>query len=95
MQRSTATELYRELNEPAAFQALQQRLLALVIARHGPLHPLVLGAQVKAAEAAYRAGDLAGAATSLGRAAEAVPLLRLAVAGHARSAQHEFVHRRA
>lgn len=53
----TAADVYRELGEDAAYEALQQRQLALVMQHHGPLHENVLDGQLEAALRAYARGD--------------------------------------
>lgn len=55
----TAADIYRELGEQGAYQALQQRQLALVRDRFGPLHDNILTAGLEAATQAYQAGDQA------------------------------------
>ena len=55
----TAADIYRELGEDAAYEALQQRQLALVLQHFGPLHGNVLHGQLEAATRAYRRGNLA------------------------------------
>ncbi|GCL62442.1 serine/threonine-protein kinase [Pseudaquabacterium pictum] len=55
----TAADVYRELGEDDAYEALQQRQLALVLQRHGPLHDNVLNGQLEAATRAYLRGSLA------------------------------------
>jgi len=55
----TAADVYRELGEDAAYEALQQRQLALVLQHYGPLHPNVLDGQLEAAIRAYGRGDQA------------------------------------
>ena len=54
----TAADVYRELGEDEAYEALQQRQLALVIDRYGPLHDNVLNGQLEAAIRAYHRGKL-------------------------------------
>ena len=56
----TAADVYRELGEDTAYEALQQRQLDLVLQRFGPLHPNVLDGQLEAALRAYNRGDHAG-----------------------------------
>jgi serine/threonine-protein kinase len=53
----TAADVYRELGEDAAYEALQQRQLALVLQHFGPLHDNVLNGQLEAAVRAYGRGD--------------------------------------
>ena len=55
----TAADIYRELGEDDAYEALQQRQLALVLQHFGPLHDNVLNGQLEAATRAYRRGSLA------------------------------------
>ena len=55
----TAADIYRELGEDEAYEQLQQRQLALVRERFGPLHPNVIDGQIEAAVRAYQRGDLA------------------------------------
>lgn len=66
----TAADIYRELGEDAAYEALQQRQLALVLQHHGPLHPNVLEGQLEAAMRAYSRGDLAACRQQLAVADE-------------------------
>ena len=54
----TAADVYRELGEDEAYEALQRRQLALVIDRYGPLHDNVLNGQLEAAVRAYHRGKL-------------------------------------
>ncbi len=56
----TAADIYRELGEDEAYEALQARQLALVRERFGPLHDNVLDAELEAALRAYQRGDMAG-----------------------------------
>lgn len=55
----TAADIYRELGEDAAHQALRARQLALVRQHHGPLHEQLLDAGLEAALQAYQRGELA------------------------------------
>jgi serine/threonine-protein kinase len=68
----TAADIYRELGEDAAYEALQQRQLALVLQRHGPLHPNVLDNQLEAALRAYERGDHAACRARLATADDAI-----------------------
>lgn len=54
----TAADVYRELDEMVAYQSLQERQLALVVQRYGPLHANVLDALHEAATLAHDRGDL-------------------------------------
>jgi serine/threonine-protein kinase len=54
----TAADVYRELDELVAYQSLQERQLALVVQRYGPLHPNVLDALHETAIFAHERGDL-------------------------------------
>jgi serine/threonine-protein kinase len=54
----TAADVYRELDELVAYQSLQERQLALVVQRYGPLHANVLDALHEAATLAHERGDL-------------------------------------
>ncbi len=54
----TAADVYRELDELVAYQSLQERQLALVVQRHGPLHANVLDALHEAATIAHERGQL-------------------------------------
>jgi len=53
----TAADIYRELGEDAAYDALQARHRALLQVRHGPLHPQVLAARIEAAAVAHDRGQ--------------------------------------
>jgi serine/threonine-protein kinase len=53
----TAADIYRELDEPQAYRALQSRQLALVVARHGPLHDNVLTDLLESANLLLDRGD--------------------------------------
>ncbi len=64
----TAADIYRELGEDAAYEALQQRQLALVRERFGPLHHNVLEGEIEAAFRAYTRGDLATCRSLLAQA---------------------------
>lgn len=54
----TAADIYRELGEDEAYEQLQQRQLALVRERFGPLHSNVIDGRIEAAVRAYQRGDL-------------------------------------
>jgi serine/threonine-protein kinase len=64
----TAADIYRELGEDEAYEQLQQRQLALVTERFGPLHPNVIDGQIEAAVRAYQRGDLAACRARLDEA---------------------------
>lgn len=64
----TAADIYRELGEDEAYEQLQQRQLALVRERFGPLHPNVIDGQLEAALRAYQRGDLPGCRAQLAQA---------------------------
>ncbi len=64
----TAADIYRELGEDEAYEQLQQRQLALVRERFGPLHSNVIDGQIEAAVRAYQRGDLAACRARLDEA---------------------------
>lgn len=63
----TAADIYRELDEMVAYQSLQERQLALVVQRYGPLHVNVLTGLHEAAMLAHERGDLESCRTILSK----------------------------
>lgn len=68
----TAADVYRELGEDEAYEALQQRQLALVLQRYGPLHDNVFDGQLESAMRAYQRGDAAGCRKTLASLDDAI-----------------------